>query len=340
MRSIILTVLLLSFVSLSAQTSKKMLLNNPQITNNEGLVQVKFSGYVGKSFTGRNYEVVLLPVLINGTDSTVLTPIVAQSRHNQILRERKIYSGDLSSSFPDAVFLRKGKKFTYSTVFPYEKWMNGSHLKIVAFQDGCCKSDFLGSETILNPIILETEMPEAFVPEPPVVKTAIKEEQSFMIEFKVSSSTLLKDYANNKFEIERLNNLLNEQVAQNSSMQLDRIEIVGFASPEGPIEFNKQLAERRAITLKNYIQQNYPAIHSDKISIKNGDIDWSGLIKLVELSDLKNKEQVLNIIRSSQNGPELTQKLRAIDKGETYLYLLTTIYPKLRFVYAINIYYK
>lgn len=340
MRSIILTVLLLSIVSLSAQTSKKMLLNNPQITNDEGLVQVKFSGYVGKSFTGRNYEVVLLPVLINGTDSTVLTPIVAQSRHNQILRDRKIYSGDLSSSFPDAVFLRKGKMFTYSTVFPYEKWMNGSYLKIVAFQDGCCKSAFLGSEIIMNPVILETEVLKDFVPESPVAKMQIKEEQSFMIEFKVSSSTLLKDYANNKFEIERLNNLLNEQVAQNTSTQLDRIEIVGFASPEGPIEFNKQLAERRAITLKKYIQHNFPTIPSDKIAIKNGDIDWNGLIKLIELSDLKNKDQVLNIIRSCKNGPELTQKLRAIDKGETYLYLLTNIYPKLRFVYAINIYYK
>lgn len=340
MRSIILTFLLLFMMSAFAQSSKKMLLNNPQVTENNGMVEVKFSGYVGHHFVHRNYEVVLLPVLVNGNDSVVLTPIVAQNRHNRIIRERQLYAGDFSSNFPDAVFLNKGKMFTYTTVLPYEAWMNGSTLMISAYKDGCCRSESLGQEEILSPVMLK--VPETVVPvvELPAPKELVKAEQSFMIEFKVSSSVLLNNYANNQNELDRLNNLLNQQVSQDSPLKLDRIEVVGYASPEGPIEFNKQLAEGRALTLKKYILKNYPIIPSDKIVIKNGDIDWNGLVKLVDRSDLKNKEQVINVIQNNEKNSDLTRKLSELDNGNTYIYLLTNIYPKLRFVYAINIYYK
>ena len=58
--------------------------------------------------------------------------------------------------------------------------------------------------------------------------------------------------------------------------------------------------------------------------------DWSGLKKLVDASDLSNKQAVLAIINNNTRPDAKDRELRALDNGVTYKKLYNQFYPKLR----------
>lgn len=329
---------LVSGATVLAQSEKETTLSDASINKRDGSLFVQFDGQVGQKVVKRDYRQILIPVLRNGTDSVAMPPIIIQGRKKRIITERQIRSGNYNNVYPDALYSSNGDEFEYTAAIPFQSWMNGSSLSVNTYEEGCCETDFLTTNVLARNLNFADPIVEEVVVITPAPQPVLAS-QTITLEFKVASSVIIEDFANNAIQLAQMRQLLGMQTSSDSPMKVDRIEIRGFASPEGSVEYNKRLAQSRAETLKQYILHHYPMIPASSIHIQNGVIDWDGLSKLVQASDMNEKQQVIDLINNTPHGEELTLKLKQINGGKTYKYMLENLYPRLRFVYGVDFFW-
>jgi Flp pilus assembly protein TadD len=95
--------------------------------------------------------------------------------------------------------------------------------------------------------------------------------------------------------------------------QIKGIELSAYASPDGPMELNEKLAAKRKESANKAFEKDF--IKKDKITKVKDDIftylttaeDWDGFKKLMEASDIKDKELVLRVL-SMYSDPAVREK--------------------------------
>lgn len=123
-----------------------------------------------------------------------------------------------------------------------------------------------------------------------------------------------------------------------STARLNSIDIVAYASPEGPYTLNRKLARKRAENISAYLRGNMPFLSGSLFNVQPKGIDWNGLAAMVEASDMRYRAEVLNILR---NVPETTyrngklvdsrlKRLMDLRGGRPYNYMLEHFFPELR----------
>ncbi|MBQ7812345.1 MAG: DUF3575 domain-containing protein [Bacteroidales bacterium] len=119
-----------------------------------------------------------------------------------------------------------------------------------------------------------------------------------------------------------------ETMQQIPGVDIIGIETEGSASPEGSATFNKRLAEMRRISFRNEIRRNLDFPEYKIAFSPTGD----GMAQLRELilndTEIFDKARVLQII--GQGGPQMIDRLKAIDGGLTYRYMEEYLFPELR----------
>lgn len=160
---------------------------------------------------------------------------------------------------------------------------------------------------------------------------------SVKIYFRQGKIDLVPSLSGNRSALDRIADSLRMSYAD-SVYRLQKILVVGGASPEGSVKLNKWLSEQRAGVLFDYLSR-YGALPD---SLKTTDFlgrDWNGLIRLVQ-NDPKvpYKEETLTLLRKiasevrdgiTANGDHLVriQKLRG---GVPYSYMYRNLFPELR----------
>lgn len=95
-----------------------------------------------------------------------------------------------------------------------------------------------------------------------------------------------------------------------NSYKVKDIAINGWASPEGEETFNENLSGKRAEATKKEILKDFEKMRKDKknpfnvpaditFSTAGNGPDWNGFMKLVESSDMKEKNTVMNVVNSA-----------------------------------------
>ncbi len=113
--------------------------------------------------------------------------------------------------------------------------------------------------------------------------------------------------------------------------ELKDITIDGWASPEGEETFNQGLSGRRANTAEGFVSKELKKLmkkHKDELAFSSLDNvnfvetangpDWNGFMSAVESSDLKDKNSILNVIRSA-----------SADQREQEIRNMILIYPEI-----------
>ena len=107
--------------------------------------------------------------------------------------------------------------------------------------------------------------------------------------------------------------------------KIKSINIHGFASPEGEETFNEGLSEKRAQTMKKAAVKKMKKMvekagHDPaKVDMLNFNLqsygaDWKGLIKLVEMSDLADKNSIINKIKRPVTDRQKEEEIRKLMK--------------------------
>lgn len=155
--------------------------------------------------------------------------------------------------------------------------------------------------------------------------------------FRQGYSRLQPAFRGNGIRLDEFMRRVSEMNAD-STARLNSIDIVAYASPEGPYTLNKKLARKRAENISAYLRGNMPFLSGSLFNVQPKGIDWNGLAAMVEASDMRYRSEVLNILR---NVPETTyrngrlvdsrlKRLMDLRGGRPYNYLLTHFFPELR----------
>ena len=110
---------------------------------------------------------------------------------------------------------------------------------------------------------------------------------------------------------------------------LDNIEISAYASPDGDIDLNRNIATGREENAARYMQGQLDRANlSGDIDCEYTAEDWEGFKKLVAASNLPDKELILSVLSMYNDPEEREQQIKNI--SSVYSELADEILPKLR----------
>ena len=162
---------------------------------------------------------------------------------------------------------------------------------------------------------------------------------SVEVHFKQSRIELLPDYGTNKQSMARIADSLRASYSDSMCWKLRSVHIMGAASPEGSVEFNRWLSERRAEAIFSYFTETFKFSAPD--SLKTTEFrgrDWGGLLLLVKNDpEVPYKEDVIDLIQQivdakggKVNGKDPLWLLKSLHKSVPYQYLYKNLFPTLR----------
>lgn len=164
-------------------------------------------------------------------------------------------------------------------------------------------------------------------PKVELVKKRIAEGKAY-IDFPVNEIVIHPTYRKNPTELMVIRKTI-DRVIIDSTTTITSITIHGYASPEGSYKNNTRLAKGRSEALRKYLRELYYL--SDTIfTVESTPEDWEGLRRYVTGSDMADKEVMLSIIDSSLAPDSKDKRLKDINGGKPYAFLLKEVYPSLR----------
>ena len=278
-----------------------------------------------------NEVVVLTPYIIKEDEGRQMElPSVAvygRTRYYHYLRN----NGDMMITGPEEITVRASKDMEvvdYRHAVAYEDWMDNATLLVKEQTYGCC-GDILGDNdrTLARNTVLRFAPKFAYVKPAAEVKNRALSGSAF-VDFRVNKTNIDPNYRNNVPELGKIQASI-DSIKNTSDVEVKKIFIKGFASPEGGYANNERLAKGRTEALKNYVQGLYDFPASTYETAYEPE-DWDGLISYLEGSSLASKDDILDIIRNSGLDPDpMEWRIKSRHAGD-YAFLLQNVYPGLR----------
>ena len=121
---------------------------------------------------------------------------------------------------------------------------------------------------------------------------------------------------------------------------IEDIEIIGWASPEGSMKYNKDLSNKRAKMTEDFMKKRLASLSAHKNSkvsyenvndihfaTKGNGADWDGLMKAIEKANIKDKTKILNTLKNQTPEQRVAQLNKYIQQ---YPEFGKSILPSLR----------
>lgn len=337
----VMTVLFLGF---SGAVSAQSKISNDRIERSGDDVVVTFEVQTEDNSIPRNRKEVILPYLYNGKDTLYLDPLEVYGK-NRYKREKQEYhiAGDKDWELGENQIL-KGGVYLYAAQTRLKRWMKPAQLGIKRQMVGCACENDMPDELLGQYLFEEPAMPPRRIPDY-VLADAEKfwdfGQDELEIIFKVSKIEIDSSVFDNELTFGKILTAV-DKIHSNPKYKIEKIQVAGYASPEGPPKFNTWLGENRAKALINYIIEHRPEyeLTMEDFEIVNGEENWAGLKRVLEGSDMKERDQVIAVIDDeSLTGEQKKLKIWAMNKGRVWRSMLKEIYPHLRSARYLSIYY-
>ena len=257
-----------------------------------------------------------------------------------------VYNGQEASSQPytfqgekvrgnaPVVSYEYGGTYTIPVNYNYQPAMAKSELYLSFLVDQKGKTYTLPRVKVANGIIATAALADAATVNPALGADAfqriINQKYAADILFLINVANLRPDQLNS----EQMQALQNELSAANAdtSRVIKEVNIKSYASPDGTLEFNTALAEKREKNTKNYMTEQLKRRKIQEFGELTAEFtpeDWEGLQKLIAESDLQDKQVILDVL-SMYKDPEQREK-ELQNFIHVYDQLPDVILPKLRY---------
>ena len=342
-KSIIFSAMLLVFSSvLSAQT----VIGSQSLTEDGERVVVSFEVETDVKSIPANRKEIIMPFIYNAKDTLWLETLEVYGK-GRFKRERQEnhLAGDKDWQLSENQVI-KGDVYHYISSVPLKRWMKSTNLGIKRQMVGCNCEEELADQTLAEGVALfeEPMLPASRIPENFTLADATREwdfgKDELEIIFKVSKIEIDSTVFNNEVTFGKILSAI-DKIFANPKYKVDKIEIAGYASPEGRRSFNNWLAENRAKALINYIIENRPQYNltQDSFRLRNGEENWPGLRRHLLASNIAEKDQVVEIIDMDLPDEEKKTRIKALDKGKVWKKMLDEVYPHLRCARYLAVFY-
>jgi tetratricopeptide (TPR) repeat protein len=263
--------------------------------------------------------VTLTPVLKYEGGETTLDPLVLQGE--DVTENNKPISYD------------NGGSASISNTFTYEDPMMMSELYFnvnAAIKD---KTADLGEVKLADGIIVT---PLLVQNNPKVIlfgnnfKQIVPESYEADIKYVINRA----DVRNSEIKKEAITDL-NETLKntkENERLDLKGIAISAYASPDGALDFNAKLADKREATANKYLsgqlKKSDIEVADELLSMMSTPEDWDGFKKLMEASDIQDKEMILRVLSMHSDPVVREQEIKNLSAA--FEVIKVEILPQLR----------
>ncbi|MBB4035082.1 hypothetical protein GGR21_000971 [Dysgonomonas hofstadii] len=280
-----------------------------------------------------------VPVTINGRfpakwfekETTVVITPVLKYQGGETLGTPYTYQGEKVAGNGVTVSYENGSAITMRSEFNYIPAMKKSELFLrfdfsrkgqtvpgfsdIKIADGVIATQALASAATTTPAVA----PDAF-------QRIIKEAYDADIMFLIQQAELRSSELNSS-NLAAWQNLVKE--ANDNQRKNLNVEISAYASPDGGLELNEKLAEKREKNTTDYLVKEFQKKDIDtEINAKYTAQDWEGFQKLVQASSLQDKDLVLRVLSMYPDTETREREIKNI--SAVYSGLAETILPQLR----------
>ena len=170
-----------------------------------------------------------------------------------------------------------------------------------------------------------------------------RDKNALYVHFPLAKSVLHTDFRDNRSVLDRIVDITRQIMADTTS-SVKVIQIIGLASIEGTIAGNEKLASDRALALQRYVQDQLHIPDSLFDTVGGGEA-WAEFRDQLEEFVAKESpqkaelQQALDIIDKESDANVREQKLRRMNGGRTWKYIMDEILSDQRNSGYVRIYY-
>lgn len=284
----------------------------------------------------------LIPQLVSPTTTYELPRVSIKGKNEYLVYERRlaVMSAKAKKNYKAPYLIEKNQKkksgvIRYRYTLPYEPWMADAGLNVQRDECGCGESALMNVEHTFDKVTLERMLvPYVVTPHLSYVEPKVEEIKSrdiqaeCFLDFEVNKVDIRPEYMNNPQELAKIRAMIDD-LKSDANVNVKRLDIIGYASPEGTLAANKRLSEGRAMALRNYLAARYDFPRNQYYIIFGGE-NWDGLVKALDTFEMDYKAEVLDIITNIPIEKGRETKLMQLRGGAPYRLMLKQIFPSLR----------
>ena len=281
-----------------------------------------------------------VPVTITGTfpekyfkkNATVEVTPVLRWNGGEAKSQSATFQGEKVSGNNQTISYKTGGTYTMKASFDYVPEMLSSELYLDFVITRGSKEYTIPSVKIADGVIATSELLTVLTANPSPSTDAfqriIAEAQEAQILFLIQQANVRASELKSE-ELADFHKKVVEVNGDTKNYKLNNIEISGYASPDGALDLNTGLADKRQANTKTYLDKE----------LKKGKIeatvdteytaeDWEGFQKLVEASDIQDKALILRVLSMYSDPEQRETEIKNI--SSVYKTLADEILPQLR----------
>jgi Flp pilus assembly protein TadD len=287
-----------------------------------GKVDVTVKVQIPEKYFDKKVSLEATPVLVYDGGETAFEPYTLQ--------------GESVDGNAKVISYTNGGSFTYTGSVPYNDNMRVSDLvvkvkaskgdKTLEFDpykiaDGVDATPTLVADMAAKPVIGADHF-----------QRIIPEEKAAQIFFIIQRANL-RGSELTKDEVKQLNEYIKE-VKATENKEFKGVNISAYASPDGPMDLNTDLAAAREKNTQKYLTKQLKKAKVDEakseefFNIKSTPEDWEGFKELMEKSNIQDKDLILRVL-AMYSDPEVRER-EIKNMSATFKVLAEEILPKLR----------
>ena len=294
-----------------------------------GEVDVAVTGRFPDKYFHKKVTLTATPVLKYAEGETTFEPVTVQGE---------------SVEANNKVIANSGGSVTYKDAVAYKNEMAKSELYVnITASQGAKSVDFdpikiadgvlATSERVVvipKPVLgvtREANNSGKYDPNIDAFQRVVPDEMTADIKYLINRSNLRRDEIE-KGEVKALEDYT-KKANDDERIDLKDVEISAYASPDGTIDLNTELAAARKSTSSEFLAKKLKEAGIDiKLKTKYTPEDWDGFKELMEKSNIQDKELILRVL-SMYNDPEVRER-EIRNLSETFTEVADEILPQLR----------
>ncbi len=340
LQHIIVTLLLISG-NLLAQTNylNNIRINNVATDKEHNNVGVSMQFVLDDIKAARNEMITFTPVLVSkiGPDSLKLPAvIITGATRDKVLRRNIVLNNHTGFSVEPYTIVKrengKPQRIQYFASTPYSEWMGDAELHLLEKITGCADCEKGENYKLLSQVTLPGRYMPVYkltyiVPEVEPVKERA-DKHTATLNFRVDKHDLEWGYRNNAAILAEVDNIVSK-IVSNNDLSVSDFTIVGYASPEASVSYNKALSERRANAFADYLSNKFN-VARNRMKVTGYGEDWAKTREVIASSNIADKSEILRIIDNVANPDARDAELKKLSDGATYQTMLRDYYPLIR----------
>ena len=270
---------------------------------------------------------------LNKKAFVTLTPTLVNAAGEELEFEPKSFKGEKAAGNGEVV-KKDGHSFSYTSTRPYDSRFENSELvvKYIALKGTKeklnDKTAKIADATIVTPELLQND--DKVVMGKNNLVRSVKKSTKAVINFDKAKSNLRRGETTDADILAMESFILAGNT--NSKIVFNNIEIVSYASPEGEMEKNSNLALDRGETAEKYLMKANKKLKLNLdptlISKTPKGEDWDGLKELISKSNHEDKNIIVAVAEMESDPTKREQEIKAL--STTYKFLDKDIFPQLR----------